>query len=193
MSCYLVPGLPPTPRGPVTLLRQGGARGRKEQAWAEAASRLAGSRASMGNVSRAPAQPTPMPGGSGLWAGVPTGGDGWLGSLSSAGPPQAPLFPQGPCQETGPGLVLGFASPDQERQRLLARQRGTGLSCKLWGPCTPPLPQLQSLSPSSKTLEPRALPMDGDGCCHVVLPLGSSPGPPLPLVSQPPLAGRGQE
>lgn len=68
-----------------------------------------------------------MPGGSGLWAGILTVvGDGSLGSLSlgcppsSAGPRQAPPFPQGPLQDTGTGLVLGFAQLGQERQGLLA-------------------------------------------------------------------------
>lgn len=68
----------------------------------------------MGNVSRTPAPAHYHARRAGLWAGEPTVvGDGWLGSLSSgcpphsAGPPQAPPFPQGPHRETETGLCPG--------------------------------------------------------------------------------------
>lgn len=59
--------------------------------------------------------------------------------LTQLGHPRLHPFPKGPIGRHR----LGFAQVGQERQGLLARKWGIGLSCKLWGPC----PQLLQAPP----------------------------------------------
>lgn len=140
----------------MTLLRQGGGSGqggaglcRRQQ---RTSSSLAGSRASMGNVSRAPTLACSQAGGSGhgqgqrQWWGM---AELRLTSPTSAGPPQAPPFPQSLHEETGAGLVIEFAPGQQGEMGVAGPSWRISLSCKLWVLCTYPLsPAAQMFLPT---------------------------------------------
>lgn len=184
----------------MTLLRQGGGSGqggaglcRRQQ---RTSSSLAGSRASMGNVSRAPTLACSQAGGSGhgqgqrQWWGM---AELRLTSPTSAGPPQAPPFPQSLHEETGAGLVIEFAPGQQGEMGVAGPSWRISLSCKLWVLCTYPLsPAAQMFLPTQclcplAALEPGPSAADekGEGWCHGCPRLGSSPAPSLLAVPNP--------
>lgn len=193
-------GLPPAPRGPVTLLRQGRGRGagrsRPGQEAADGASqRACQQQGQHGQCKRAPtpARSRPM-GGSGPWAGHRQ----WWGQhacgLSPAalqtqpGHPRPCPFSKGPIGRQA-GLVLGFAPVGQGETRAAGRVMGNQSSLQVVGPHPPPLPHLPQVFPSAAAPEPlpadtlEPTPLAG---AMAVLPLGSRPGPPLPAISPPP-------
>lgn len=168
--------------------------GRSRPGQEQRASRLAGSRAGMGNVSRAPTPARSHAGGAGLWAGVlAVAGHGWLGSLSSDahpaqwGHPRAYCFPEGPVG--GQGLGCRWDTPTQAR-RDRGRRPGNESVLPASGGGHAPLPCPQLPSVFSPAEEPGPAPQTHTGAL-ALCPAAAADFPPggpargLLSVSQP--------